>query len=71
MFFAGLRTGQPRILVTKEGQVRYDLTKPTYELVIEEALLYFDGKLPNFDGNMGALLGSLRLIERIRKSYQP
>jgi hypothetical protein len=70
MFFVGLRTGQPSLFVTKEGQKRYDLIKPTYELVLEEALLYFEDKLPGFDGNMNALLGALRLTERIRESYR-
>ena len=53
------------------GQVRHDIIKPTYQLVIKEAMLYYEGKLPAFDGNLGALLNSLELLERVRRAYVP
>ncbi|MGC9599456.1 MAG: Gfo/Idh/MocA family oxidoreductase [Minisyncoccia bacterium] len=70
MYFAGLRTGQPAVLVCNDGRtVTFSLDIPTYELVIREALLYFDGLLPGFDGNYDAFLASMEVGRAILGKY--
>ena len=48
MYYAGLRTGQPAAIVCNDGRiVTSSLKIKTYEFVIREAMLYFDGLLPD------------------------
>ncbi len=70
MYFAGLRTGQPSILVGNDGcTVTFSLTTSSYEFVIREALLYFDGLLPGFDGNLGAFSTAMEVGQAILRQY--
>ena len=70
MFFTGLRTGQPAVLVGNDGKVVTFLLKmTTYEFVVREALLYFNGLLPGFDGNYGAFLTSIKVGQAILAKY--
>jgi len=70
MFYAGLRTGQPAVLVPNKGEpVVFSLTQSTYQIVLEEALMYFNGELPGFDGNTNAFFTSMGILQRMRKHY--
>ncbi len=70
MYYAGLRTGQPSVLVSNNGRVvTFVLNMTTHEFVIREALLYFDGKLPGFDGNFGAFTASMEVGQSILRHY--
>lgn len=71
VFFAGLARGQSSVLMTNDGRVtRISLCKPESDLVLEEAIAFFTGKLPaDFDGNLRASLGALRLNQRLRAKY--
>ncbi len=53
-----LSTGQVLKLPYVEDPVRY---------VLGEADLYFNGKLPCFDGNVRTLLGTMRLLQRLKE----
>lgn len=71
MYYAGLRTGQPAVLISNDGNVvTFSLKMTTYEFVIREALLYFDGVLPGFDGNYGAFSNSMHVGRAILNKYQ-
>ncbi len=71
MYYAGLRTGQPAILVSNDGNiVTFSLEMTSYEFVIREALLYFDGLLQGFDGNYGAFLASMAVGQAIIEKHQ-
>ena len=70
MYYAGLRTGQPAILVSNSGDiVTFSLKTSTYEFVVREALLHFDGLLPGFDGNHGAFSTSMEVGRAIIGKY--
>jgi hypothetical protein len=70
MYYAGLRTGQPAVLVGNDGRVvTFVLKMSTYEFVVREALLYFEGKLPSFDGNFGAFTASMEIGQQILEHY--
>ena len=70
MFFSGLRTGQPAVLVGNDGKVvTFSLNMTTYEFVVREALLYFSGSLPGFDGNYRAFLTSIEVGRAILAKY--
>lgn len=70
MFYAGLRTGQPAVLVSNKGaSVFLSLAASTYRIVIEEALMYFRGELPGFDGNVGAFYVSMEILRKMREQY--
>ena len=69
-YYAGLRTGQPSVLLSKEGTVTFLLKMTPYEFVLREALFYFDGELPQgFDGNFGAFVTSMQVGEGIIARY--
>jgi predicted dehydrogenase len=71
MYFAGMRTGQPGVLIGNDGKVvTFTLAMTTYEIVTREALLYFDGLLPDFDGNYGAFLASMDVGRDIAEKYR-
>jgi len=66
----GLRSGQPAVLAMHDGFVASQtLSVPPVRYILCEAELYFAGELPGFDGNVGAVLGSLEISARIRKKY--
>ena len=71
VFFAGLARGQSSILMTNDGRMtRISLHKAENDLVIDEAIAFFDGKLPaDFDGNLRSSLSALRLNQRLRTRY--
>jgi predicted dehydrogenase len=70
MYYAGLRSGQPSILLNNHGEsVTFNLNMTTYEFVVREALLYFEGALPGFDGNYEALSTSMEVGQAIIKNY--
>lgn len=71
VFFAGLARGQSSVLMTNDGRTtRISLKKAESDLVLEEAISFFTGKLPaHFDGNLNASLGALRLNQRLRAKY--
>ncbi len=70
MFFAGLRTGQPAVLLANNGEVvTFALVKSTYEIVIREALMYWNGELSGFDGNLGAFFGPKKTEGAVRDNY--
>ncbi|OGZ00130.1 MAG: hypothetical protein A2945_00360 [Candidatus Liptonbacteria bacterium RIFCSPLOWO2_01_FULL_52_25] len=71
-FCAGLRTGQSSVLVSDKGEREhavFSLKKLPYQTVFEEAFMYFDGTLPNFDGHLGAFFTSKAIEDKIRKYY--
>lgn len=66
----GLRTGQKLIIEPNTGnsiQLRLKMENGVYPLALAEAELYFEGLLPNFDGNQKALLDSITIIDEIKK----
>ncbi len=67
---AGLRSGQPAVVALNDGYVASEtLSVSPVEYLIHEAKLFFNGDLPGFDGNIGAVLGSLEICARIREKY--
>lgn len=64
----GLRTGQRLTVEPKEGQsFQLKLRKQDpYGMAFQEAKMYF-GNYPGFDGNLGAMLDSIRLIDEIKR----
>lgn len=70
MFFAGLRTGQPSVLISNKGErVLFFLNQKTYRVVLEEAFMYFDGQLPKFDGNLAPFFTSKKIENKLRYAY--
>ncbi|MDO8619753.1 MAG: Gfo/Idh/MocA family oxidoreductase [bacterium] len=70
VYYAGLRTGQPSVLIGNDGHVvTFSLTLSTYEFVLREALLYFHGMLSGFDGNLGAFKTSMEVGQAILGKY--
>ena len=69
MYYAGLRTGQPAILVTNQGETTTMAVREPYRFVLNEASLFFEEKLPGFDGNVYALTTSLKICERIKEKF--
>lgn len=70
VYYAGLRTGQPSVLIGNDGRVvTFHLSLMTYEFVLREALLYFQGALPGFDGNFGAFTASMAVGQEILRKY--
>jgi hypothetical protein len=43
---------------------------PTYEFVLREALLFFEGRLSGFDGNFGAFTTSMAIGQEILCKYK-
>lgn len=71
MYYAGLRTGQPSILVGNDGKVvTFSLKIAPYEFVVREALLHFEGELPGFDGNFGAFSASMAVGRKMLEKYR-
>ena len=72
MYFSGLRTGQPSILLGNDGKVvTFTLAMKTYEFVMREALLYFDGHLGGgFDGNFDAFVEAMAVGQSILRRYE-
>jgi len=69
-FHAGLARGQSGVVMTNDGRTtRLSLRKSENELVIEEAKLFFEGKLPGFDGNLNAAITALKIGQGLRNSY--
>jgi len=63
----GLRTGQRLTVEPKEGesfQLRLRKNDP-YGMAFQEAQMYFD-EFPGFDGNLGAMLAAIRIIDQIK-----
>lgn len=71
VFFAGLARGQSSVLMTSDGRTtRISLRKSESDLVLEEAIAFFNGDLPrNFDGNLRVSLDALRLNQKLRTQY--
>lgn len=67
-FFTGLRSGQSAVVVFNDGRTASLRLDPSpVEYLLQEASLFFGSALPGFDGNVGSVLDSLELIERIRQ----
>ena len=70
-YYSGLRSNQLSALIGDDGRTAtFALKIATYELVVREALLYFDGLLPSFDGNYGAFAASMKVGQAILRKYQ-
>ena len=70
MIYAGLRSGQPVVVVPDRGDpIILSLTKDHYAIALEEALMYFCGDLPDFDGYTEAFFVSMEVLRRIRDAY--
>lgn len=70
MFFAGLRSGQPAVVLSNNGATSVlQLSVSSMEFVLEEILMFYGGLLPSFDGNLGAIRTSLEINRKIRDVY--
>ena len=70
MFFTSLRSGgPPAIISTANETVEVRMSVTPMEFVIEEMLLFYEGLLPGFDGNLGAILASLVMNRKVRETY--
>ncbi len=70
-YYSGLRSNQATVLAGNDGGVvTFTLNMTAYEFVVREALLYFEGLLPGFDGNYGAFSTSMKIGQAIVRKYQ-
>lgn len=71
IFFASLASGQSSILMTNDGRTtRLSLCKAQRDLVLEEAIAFFNRKLPaDFDGNLHSSISALHFNQRLRTRY--
>ena len=67
MFYAGLRTGHPSVLMPNgHPPMFFRLTDSMYRIVIEEAMMYFEDELYEFDGNLKAFWTASEVLQRLR-----
>ncbi len=70
MLFAGIRSGQSLVAVPASGEaVTFSLKCSVYQFILQEACWFFEGRLPNFDGNVSSMFTALQLIQKIRNHY--
>ena len=67
MFYSALRSGNASVFVDSKSSAALTLTKNPSALVLDEAALYFEDRLPGHDGYVSALLDSLSILSRIRE----
>jgi len=69
-FYAGLARGDSSVVMTSDKRTtRISLRATENQTVVEEAKLFFDDRLPGFDGNMTSAITALQLGEEIRETY--